>query len=86
MLYYENMSSLRNIKNLIIVTALAIFLLYNYSFAEGPGEIEVQRITVVGDSYAGHFSLNEGMDKYDYYIFPVVFYLIFSYYMIFISK
>lgn len=71
MLYYENMFSLRNIKNLIIVTALAIFLLYHNSFAEGPGEIEVQRITVVGDSYAGHFSLNEGMDKYDYYIFPV---------------
>lgn len=65
------MDILRNIKNLIIVIGLAVFVFYQNAFAEGPGEIRNQKIAVVGDSYAGHFSLNEGVDKYEYFIFPV---------------
>ena len=57
------------IKN-IILSILFSLIIANISFANGPGTI-VNRIAVVGDSYAGHFNLVEGSDRFDYFIFPV---------------
>lgn len=71
MLYYKKMDILRNLKNLIIVIGLVTFVFNQNVFAKETGAPRNQKIAVVGDSYAGHFSLNEGTDKYDYYIFPV---------------
>ena len=65
------MYTLKSVKKFIILCGIAIFVFNQNIFAEGPDEIEEQKIAIVGDSYAGHFSLNEGTDKYEYYIFPV---------------
>lgn len=60
---------LKFIKN-IILPILFSFIIVNVSFANGPGA-SINRIAVVGDSYAGHFNLIEGSDRFDYFIFPV---------------
>lgn len=47
------------------------FIIVGRTFAEEPGEIKVPKVAVVGDSYAGYFSYSMGVEKYDYFIFPV---------------
>ena len=53
----------------IIITMLIVLASIQIVFAEEEGRSD--KIAVVGDSYAGHFSINEGNDRYEYYIFPV---------------
>lgn len=49
---------------------LAIFSFQ--TFAKGPGEINhSKRIAVVGDSYTGHFVEDEGLERFEPFIFPV---------------
>lgn len=56
----------------IIFFAIIIFLNYNV-FADGPGEIPLssKKIAVVGDSYTGHFVEDEGVERFEAFIFPV---------------
>lgn len=53
----------------VLITLLVLFISLQNTFAE-EGE-RSNKIAVVGDSYAGHFNINEGNDRYEYYIFPV---------------
>ena len=56
----------------IIFFAIIIFFNYN-AFADGPGEIPLssKKIAVVGDSYTGHFVEDEGVERFEAFIFPV---------------
>lgn len=61
-------------KRLIVIATLWLLLcMCNISFANGPGEIPItsKKIAVVGDSYAGLFVEDEGIDKFEPYVFPV---------------
>lgn len=53
----------------IVIAILIVFTLIQNTFAESSDKSD--KIAVVGDSYAGHFNINEGSDRYEYYIFPV---------------
>lgn len=59
-----------NLKKITIMIII-VLLCSMRTLAIGPGEGRNHNIAVVGDSYAGHFSLNEGFDDYEYFIFPV---------------
>lgn len=58
-----------------IYTFIMALIISNYTctYAEGPGEIppELKRIAVVGDSYTGHFIEDEGVERFEPFIFPV---------------
>ena len=58
-----------------IYTFVVMLIVNNYmsSFAFGPGEVppESKKIAVVGDSYTGHFVDDEGIEKFEPFIFPV---------------
>ena len=56
----------------LIVFALTLFCSFSV-FADGPGEIpsESKKIAVVGDSYTGHFVEDEGIERFEAFIFPV---------------
>ena len=54
-----------------IIGLLFILMCFEKTFALGPHNEVIPKISVVGDSYAGHFSMNKGTEKYDYFIFPV---------------
>lgn len=53
---------------------LNIFFVQNIStYAEGPGELSpsLKKIAVVGDSYTGHFIEDEGVDRFEPFLFTV---------------
>lgn len=70
---------IERVKNKIVFIFISILVLMLFCVcmtkgeALGPGEIKTnqKRIAVVGDSYTGHFVEDEGIDKFEPFIFPV---------------
>lgn len=58
-------------KKILGLVVLVSSILISKVFAEEPGVLKIPRVAVVGDSYAGYFSHSIGIEKYEYYIFPV---------------
>ena len=58
-------------KKILGLVLLIVLVFASRVFAEGPGNSYNSRVAVVGDSYAGYFSKSIGIEKYDFFIFPV---------------
>lgn len=76
-IFHQNLkkSKYRLFQSALIFVIFLINILFSLSinFAYGPGEISPtsKKIAVVGDSYAGYFITDEGLDKFEPFIFPV---------------